>query len=125
MIYQKCQKYEARDMDGLTVVGRTDTELKRQLGGSFYLPFLFTFILLQIADVITTNYALAAPGNWEVNPIMQLSQAKFGTAWWWTLKVPTTFFAALILPRLVYRWPVILVVSYYIIVVIGNSFWII
>jgi len=48
-------------------------------GAVAYWPSLILFTGLQIADVITTNCALAMPGNWEANPIMKLSQmASFG-----------------------------------------------
>src|SRR5436190_24397505 len=43
---------------------------------------LILFIALQVADVVTTNYALAVPGNWEANPLMELAQAHFGLSWW-------------------------------------------
>jgi len=43
---------------------------------------LILFVDLQLADVVSTNYALALPGVWEANPLMAMSQAKLGTAWW-------------------------------------------
>ena len=77
------------------------------------------FIGLQIADVVTTNYALTNPGNWEANPIMQLSQTYLGAAWWLP-KVAAVGFAAVALPQTLRPWPVLFAVSYYIIVVSGN-----
>jgi Domain of unknown function (DUF5658) len=77
------------------------------------------FIGLQIADVVTTNYALANPGNWEANPIMQLSQAHLGAAWWLP-KVAAVGFAAVAAPQRLRPWPILFAVSYYVIVVSGN-----
>src|SRR5215472_16038971 len=57
------------------------------------------FIGLQIADVVTTNYALAVPGNWEANPIMRLSQNYLGAAWW-VPKIVAVGFAATLAPRM-------------------------
>ena len=77
------------------------------------------FIGLQIADVVTTNYALAVPGNWEANPIMQLSQTHLGTAWWLP-KVAAVGFAAVAVPQRSRPWPILCAVSYYIIIISGN-----
>jgi hypothetical protein len=77
------------------------------------------FIGLQIADVVTTNYALAVPGNWEANPIMQLFQTHLGAAWWLP-KVGAIGLAAAVAPRTPRPWPILFLVSYYIIIVSGN-----
>jgi hypothetical protein len=77
------------------------------------------FIELQIADVVTTNRALAVPGNWEVNPIMQLSQTHLGTAWW-LAKIPVIAFAAVAAPPSLRPWPMFFAVWYYVIIVSGN-----
>jgi hypothetical protein len=77
------------------------------------------FIGLQIADVVTTNRALAIPGNWEANPIMQFSQTHLGAAWWLP-KVGAVGFAAVAMPQTFRPWPILLVVWYYVIVVSGN-----
>jgi len=77
------------------------------------------FIGLQIADVITTNCALAVPGNWEANPIMQFSQTQLGAAWWLP-KVGAVGFAAVTVPQTLRPWPLLLAVSYYAIIVSGN-----
>jgi hypothetical protein len=47
-----------------------------------YWILLILFVELQIADILTTNHALALPGVWELNPLMAMSQAKLGDAWW-------------------------------------------
>ena len=77
------------------------------------------FIGLQIADVITTNYALAVPGNWEANPIMQISQTHLGAVWWLP-KVAAVGFAAVAVPQTLRPWPIVFAVWYYIIIVSGN-----
>jgi hypothetical protein len=77
------------------------------------------FTGLQIADVVTTNYALAIPGNWEANPIMRLSQTYLGGVWWLP-KVGAVGFAVVAAPRMMRPWPILFVVWYYIIVVSGN-----
>jgi Domain of unknown function (DUF5658) len=80
---------------------------------------LLLFALLQVADVVTTNYALAVPGVWEANPLMALMQSRFGAAWWLP-KVAAVGFICLATPLLRRRWPLLLVVAYYSIVVSIN-----
>ena len=77
------------------------------------------FIGLQIADVVTTNYALAVPGNWEANPIMRLSQAHLGAAWWMP-KIVVVGFAAVLAKQMSQQWPILFAVSYYLVIVSGN-----
>jgi len=77
------------------------------------------FFGLQIADVVTTNYALAVPGNWEANPIMRLSQDYLG-AGWWLPKVAAIAFAAVVVPQRLRPWSILATVSYYIFVVSVN-----
>jgi hypothetical protein len=43
---------------------------------------LLSLTLLQLADIATTNRALALPGNAEVNPLMSSAMTHLGTAWW-------------------------------------------
>jgi len=80
---------------------------------------LGAFGALQIADVITTNYALAIPGNREINPIMQLFQTHLGAVWWLP-KVAAVGFAAVAVPPTLRPWPILFVVWYYVIVVSAN-----
>ena len=80
---------------------------------------LLLFALLQVADVVTTNYALAVPGVWEANPLMALMQSRFGAAWWLP-KVAAVGFICLATPLLRRRWPLLLVVAYYSLVVSIN-----
>jgi hypothetical protein len=77
------------------------------------------FIGLQVADVVTTNYALTNPGNWEANPIMQFSQTHLGAVWWLP-KVAAIGFGAIAVPQALRPWPILVAVSYYVVVVSGN-----
>jgi uncharacterized protein DUF5658 len=80
---------------------------------------LILFIALQVADVVTTNYALAVPGNWEVNPLMEFAQAHLGPSWW-TPKIAAAGLAAAVVLRTRRPWPVACAVSYYVLIVSGN-----
>jgi hypothetical protein len=84
-----------------------------------YWVVLIMFVSLQIADVVTTNRTLAIPSNWEANAIMHFSQSQLGASWW-TPKIAIVGFAAIVLRRLGRRWPMVFVLSYYVIVVTGN-----
>jgi hypothetical protein len=46
------------------------------------LATLFFIAVLQVADVLTTHYALQAPGVFEGNPVMALAMRYLGSAWW-------------------------------------------
>jgi hypothetical protein len=81
------------------------------------LPILFA--ALQIADVVTTNYALAMPGVWEVNPLMALVQTQLGTVWWLP-KMAVVGFVCFAPPITRRRWPLILIISYYTMIVSIN-----
>lgn len=84
-----------------------------------YWLLIILFASLQIADIVTTNRALAIPSNWEANAIMHFSQSQLGAAWW-TPKIAIVGFAAIVLPRLGRRWPMVFVLSYYVIIITGN-----
>ena len=71
---------------------------------------LLLFVDLQLADVVSTNYALALPGVWEANPLMAISQAKLGTAWWLP-KLAAIGLVALTAPWSRRRWPMIMIVA--------------
>ena len=71
---------------------------------------LILFVDLQLADVVSTNYALALPGVWEANPLMAISQAKLGTAWWLP-KLAAIGLVALTAPWSRRRWPMIMIVA--------------
>jgi uncharacterized protein DUF5658 len=71
---------------------------------------LILFVDLQLADVVSTNYALALPGVWEANPLMALSQARLGTAWWLP-KLAAIGLVSLTAPWSRRRWPMLLIVA--------------
>ena len=75
-----------------------------------YWLLLALFVELQIADIVSTNYALAIPGVREVNPLMAFSQAKLGTIWWLPKLATVALLsaAAFFLRR---PWPMIFAVS--------------
>jgi Domain of unknown function (DUF5658) len=70
---------------------------------------LILFVDLQLADVVSTNYALAVPGVWEANPLMALSQTQLGTAWWLP-KLAAIGLVAAAAPRSRRRWPMIAII---------------
>ena len=107
----------ARDQQRLGA-GATTIWRRRILARAHWILWVL-FIGLQIADVVTTNYALAVPGNWEANPIMHLSQTHLGAAWWLP-KVAAVWFAAIAVPQRSRPWPILCAVSYYMIIVLGN-----
>jgi len=80
---------------------------------------LILFISLQVADIITTNYALAVPGNWEVNPLMKFFQTYLGPAWWLPKTVAIALATTVVL-RIRRAWPIACAVSYYVLIVSGN-----
>src|SRR5260370_17519276 len=79
------------------------------LSRSYWL-LLSLFVGLQIDDIITTNHALAIPGIWEANPLMALSQAKLGAAWWLP-KVAVVGYLCVAASFSSRRWPMIFAVS--------------
>jgi hypothetical protein len=111
-----------RMRDASEVAGGAASMRGRQSRGPFRRTrwlLLILFLGLQIADVVTTNHALAIPGNWEANPIMALYQAQWGAAWWLPKAVAAGWIcvAALLIRK---QWPMIFAVSYYVIVLAGN-----
>lgn len=75
--------------------------------------------LLQIADVVTTKVALAAPENWEMNPAMAWCMANWGSLGWLVPKIALIAFGALALQKLP-RWPLTFAVLIYIAIVTNN-----
>lgn len=80
---------------------------------------LIVFVGLQIADTVTTNYALAIPGIWEANPLMALSQAKLGVVWWLPKLAVAGFLSVAAFP-LGRRWPMLFAVTVSGFAVLGN-----
>jgi len=113
-----CASQRAHDPRRFSRNGASIIWRRRTLPRAHWILWIL-FIGLQIADVVTTNYALAVPGNWEANPIMQLSQTHLGAAWWLP-KVAAVGFAAAVAPRTLRPWPILFALSYYVIIVSGN-----
>jgi Domain of unknown function (DUF5658) len=80
---------------------------------------LLLFISLQLADIVSTNSALAVPGVREGNPLMAAWQAQFGAAWWLPKLVTVGLVAATVL-RSRRRWPMFFVVSVSAVAVLVN-----
>lgn len=71
---------------------------------------LMLFVELQLADILSTNHALARQGVWEANPLMAWSQAKLGAAWW-VPKLAIIGLVASTAHRSRRRWPIVAMVS--------------
>ncbi|MBV8506987.1 MAG: hypothetical protein JOZ11_14415 [Alphaproteobacteria bacterium] len=84
-----------------------------------YWILLILFVELQIADILTTNHALALPGVWELNPLMAMSQAKLGAAWW-VPKLAVVAYLCLAATLMRRRWPIVFAVSVSGLAVLGN-----
>ena len=84
-----------------------------------YWILLILFVELQIADILTTNQALAVPGVWELNPLMAMSQAKLGAAWW-VPKLAVVAYLCVAATFMRRRWPIIFAVSVSGLAVLGN-----
>ena len=84
-----------------------------------YRLLLLLFVALQVADIVSTNAALAVPGVREANPLMALSQAELGAAWWWP-KAGAALLCVIVAPLLRRSWPLIFAVAYSAIIVAVN-----
>jgi Domain of unknown function (DUF5658) len=84
-----------------------------------YRLLLMLFVGLQIADIVSTNYALALPGVWEANPLMAWSQAELGVLWW-VPKLAVVAYLCLAGAFIRRRWPIIFAVSVSGATVLGN-----
>jgi len=93
---------------------------RRAVHGHTHWLVLFTlFGGLQLADILTTNSALGLPGTWEANPLMALSQAHLGAAWW-VPKAAAALLICLLAPLTRRRWPMVVAVAYFSLIVLGN-----
>ena len=72
--------------------------------------FLLLFAALQLADVVTTNHALAVPEVHEGNPLMAIAMTHLGPMWWLP-KAGIVAFAIFAVPRIRRRWPLKLVAA--------------
>jgi hypothetical protein len=99
------------DGDGSTVVSAVSPR-QSWLGpeGRARRLLLILFVELQFADILSTNHALARPGVWEANPLMALSQAKLGAAWWLP-KIAAMALVAAVAPWSRRQWPIVAMVS--------------
>jgi hypothetical protein len=108
------------DLSGLDVaVARGGMRACQWPASRTYWILLILFVELQIADILTTNRALTIPGVWELNPLMAMSQAKFGAAWW-VPKLAVTAYLCLAATLVRRRWPIIFAVSVSGLAVLGN-----
>jgi hypothetical protein len=71
---------------------------------------LTLFVGLQVADIASTNYALAIPGVHEVNPLMALSQSKLGAIWWLPKLAVVGVLSAMAF-SIRRRWPIVFAIS--------------
>lgn len=78
-------------------------------------------VLLQVADVVTTQAALSVPGVTEANPVMALAQAKLGAAWW--LGKLVLLPAVVIVARKPSALPAALMAAVFAGVVVNNLLW--
>ena len=81
---------------------------------------ILILVVLQIADVATTNYGLALPGRQEGNPVMAWAQGTLGDHWW-LLKLGLAGLGIAALSRLRSSWPLQVVVGYYAAIVMANA----
>ena len=88
-------------------------------GRTDWVVLLVLFAGLELADIITTNVGLGLPGNWEANPLMALSQAHLGAAWW-VPKAAAALLICLLAPLTRRRWPMVVAVAYFSLIVLGN-----
>jgi Domain of unknown function (DUF5658) len=108
----------AADPSGAAAVDGARRRRRRPLPRSYW-PLLILFVGLQVADVVTTTYALAVPGNWEANPIMASYQAQWGAAWWLP-KAAMVGWICIAAPMTRRWWPMVFAVSYSFVIVAGN-----
>lgn len=82
--------------------------------------FLAFLAALQIADVVTTNHALANPAVSEANPFMVWCMCNLGSIWWLP-KLGFIGFALLAGPRLPDR-AFTMATAFYVVLVTNNVF---
>ena len=81
--------------------------------------FLLFFAALQLADVVTTNHALAAASATEGNPIMAIAMTHLGEVWWLP-KVAIVAFSMIAVRQIRRRWPFSLVTAILVALVANN-----
>jgi len=80
---------------------------------------LILFVGFQVADIVSTNYALAIPGVREINPLMAFSQAEFGAVWWLPKLAVVGVLSAMAF-SMRRRWPIIFAISVSGLAVVAN-----
>jgi Domain of unknown function (DUF5658) len=81
-------------------------------------------LLLQYADVVTTNRALTHPGVWEGNPLMAWCMGCLGAFWWAPLKLGFVAYMVATLPFIRRTWPLALVAGLFAVLVVNNlAYW--
>ena len=107
------------DLPGFGVPAAAGIRRRQWPASRTYWILLILFVELQIADILTTDRALTVPGVWELNPLMAMSQAKFGAAWW-VPKLAVVAYLCLAATFMRRRWPIIFAVSVSGLAVLGN-----
>ncbi|HEV2550082.1 MAG TPA: DUF5658 family protein [Stellaceae bacterium] len=80
-------------------------------------------VLLQYADVVTTNRALSHPGVWEGNPLMAWCMGWLGAFWWAPLKLAFIAYMLATLPFIRRTWPLAVVAVFFVLLVTNNLFY--
>jgi len=81
-------------------------------------------LLLQCADVVTTNRALTHPGVWEGNPLMAWCMGCLGAFWWAPLKLAFVAYMLATLPFIRRTWPLAVVTGFFVVLVANNlTYW--
>ena len=81
-------------------------------------------LLLQYADVVTTNRALTHPGVWEGNPLMAWCMDWLGAFWWAPLKLGFVAYMLATLPFIRWTWPLAVVAGLFTILIVNNlTYW--
>jgi Domain of unknown function (DUF5658) len=81
---------------------------------------LVVFILLQVADIITTNDGLTRPGVREANHWILAHMHNYGDLWWLQPKLALIGIAIVVARQARWRWPLALVCFLYVGIVTNN-----
>jgi hypothetical protein len=81
---------------------------------------LVIFILLQVADILTTNDALARPGVREANQFIQAHMHAYGDLWWLQPKLALIAVAMVVARQVRWRWPLAVVCVIYVGITANN-----
>jgi uncharacterized protein DUF5658 len=81
---------------------------------------LVVFIILQVADILTTNDALARAGIREGNHLILAHMRNYGDLWWVQPKLAVIGIAMVVARQVRWRWPLAVVCSLYAAIVVNN-----